>query len=668
MAILKQVGNRLVREYDGEKLWIEPWGENGLRVRATKNFKMEEENWALLESESNAQITIDGQNALVINGKITAQVLDNGKILFYRDGKTLLLEEYLRTEAAYGGFNSLLKVDARELRPILGGDYQLAMRFESNRKEKLFGMGQYQQDILNLKGSTLELAQRNSQASVPFVLSDQGYGFLWNNPAIGRVTFGTNVTEWSSLSTKQLDYWITAGDTPAEIMHSYSQVTGLPPMMPEYAMGFWQCKLRYRTQEELLEVAREYHRRGIPLSVLVIDYFHWPNQGTWDFDRKYWPDPKGMVAELKEMGIELMVSIWPTVDANCENYQEMLEQGLLVGTDRGVRTQMQFLGNETFYDATNPEARAYVWNKVKNHYYDLGIRTYWLDVAEPEYSVYDFDLYRYAIGSNLQVGNIYPALYAKGFYDGLVSAGETKPLNLLRCAWAGSQRYGALVWSGDIHSSFESMRDQFAAGLNMAVAGIPWWTTDIGGFNGGYPDDPAFRELLIRWFEYGTFCPVMRLHGYRLPYEDPMSNEVGGGMCDSGAPNEIWSFGEKAYPILKEHIELRERLRPYIRRLMKDAHEKGTPPMRPMFYDYPEDKNCWDVEDAYMFGPNLLIAPVMYAGMKQRDVYLPEGSEWIEVSTGKHWDGGSTAAVSLSLDHIPVFTNSESMLSVFRKG
>lgn len=668
MAILKQVGNRLVREYDREKLWIEPWGENGLRVRATKNFKMEEENWALLESESNAQITIDGQNALVINGKITAQVLDNGKILFYRDGKTLLLEEYLRTEAAYGGFNSLLKVDARELRPILGGDYQLAMRFESNRKEKLFGMGQYQQDILNLKGSTLELAQRNSQASVPFVLSDQGYGFLWNNPAIGRVTFGTNVTEWSSLSTKQLDYWITAGETPAEIMHSYSQVTGLPPMMPEYAMGFWQCKLRYRTQEELLEVAREYHRRGIPLSVLVIDYFHWPNQGTWDFDRKYWPDPKGMVAELKEMGIELMVSIWPTVDANCENYQEMLEQGLLVGTDRGVRTQMQFLGNETFYDATNPEARAYVWNKVKNHYYDLGIRTYWLDVAEPEYSVYDFDLYRYAIGSNLQVGNIYPALYAKGFYDGLVSAGETKPLNLLRCAWAGSQRYGALVWSGDIHSSFESMRDQFAAGLNMAVAGIPWWTTDIGGFNGGYPDDPAFRELLIRWFEYGTFCPVMRLHGYRLPYEDPMSNEVGGGMCDSGAPNEIWSFGEKAYPILKEHIELRERLRPYIRRLMKDAHEKGTPPMRPMFYDYPEDKNCWDVEDAYMFGPNLLIAPVMYAGMKQRDVYLPEGSEWIEVSTGKHWDGGSTAAVSLSLDHIPVFTNSESMLSVFRKG
>ncbi len=196
MAILKQVGNRLVREYDREKLWIEPWGENGLRVRATKNFKMEEENWALLESESNAQITIDGQNALVINGKITAQVLDNGKILFYRDGKTLLLEEYLRTEAAYGGFNSLLKVDARELRPILGGDYQLAMRFESNRKEKLFGMGQYQQDILNLKGSTLELAQRNSQASVPFVLSDQGYGFLWNNPAIGRVTFGTNVTEW----------------------------------------------------------------------------------------------------------------------------------------------------------------------------------------------------------------------------------------------------------------------------------------------------------------------------------------------------------------------------------------------------------------------------------------------------------------------------------------
>ena len=192
-----------------------------------------------------------------------------------------------------------------------------------------------------------------------------------------------------------------------------------------------------------------------------------------------------MVEELKEMGIELMVSIWPTVDSQYENYNEMLEKGYLVSTDRGLRTQMQFLGNETFYDATNPEAREYVWDKVKKHYYDLGIHTFWLDVAEPEYSVYDFDLYRYHMGSNLQVGNMYPLLYAKGFYNSMVSEGDNGPLNLIRCAWAGSQRYGTLVSSGDIDSSFKSLRSQVAAGLNMAMAGIPWWTTDIGGFNDG---------------------------------------------------------------------------------------------------------------------------------------------------------------------------------------
>lgn len=666
MAILKQVGNRLVREYDLEKLWIEPWGKNGLRVRATKHFQMEDQDWALLPSDASAQITIDGQKAEITNGKITAKIAASGKITFWRADGTLLLEEYLRQESS-DEFSSLLKIDARELRPIMGGDYSLTMRFESNRKERLFGMGQYQQDMMNLKGTSLELAQRNSQASVPFVLSDLGYGFLWNNPAIGRATFGTNRTEWCAASTKQMDYWITAGDTPAEIMHSYSEVTGRPPMMPEYAMGFWQCKLRYRTQEELLEVAREYKRRGIPLSVIVIDYFHWPNQGTWDFDKEYWPDPKAMVDELREMGIELMVSIWPTVDSRCENYQEMLEHGYLVGTDRGVRTQMQFLGNETFYDATNAGAREYVWNKAKEHYYDLGIRTYWLDVAEPEYSTYDFDLYRYSMGSNMQVGNIYPAMYAKGFYDGLVAAGETEPLNLLRCAWAGSQRYGALVWSGDIHSSFESMRNQFAAGLNMAVAGIPWWTTDIGGFNGGWTDDEDFHELLIRWFQYGTFCPVMRLHGYRLPYQPPVSNEVGGGMCDSGAANEIWSFGDEAYPILKEHIELRERLRPYIRGLMRQAHEDGTPPMRPVFYDYPEDKLTWDLEDEFMFGPNLLVAPVMYAKMTERSVYLPAGKQWINVETGDVYEGGQTVTVPTKLESIPVFANCQEVVSYFKK-
>lgn len=666
MAIIKEEQNRIIREYDGEKLWIEAWGKNGIRVRGSViNSVDTTKDWALLPQHTTASICIQGKAAELKNGKLTAKLEENGKISFYRTDGKLLLEEYKRTEDSTGAFHSLLKIESREFKPIIGGNYKLTQRFESIPNEKLYGMGQYQQSLFNLKGVSLELAQRNSQASVPFLLSDQGYGFLWNNPAIGKAVLGTNITEWTAESTKQLDYWVTAGDEPSEIVTDYMDATGHAPMMPDYAMGFWQCKLRYQTQEELLQVAREYKRRGIPLSVIVIDFFHWPNQGTWDFDKTYWPDPKAMVEELKEMGIELMVSVWPTVDSNSPNYEEMKENGYLTHTERGVRTQMIFLGNETFYDTTNPDARKYVWDKCKQNYYNLGIKTFWLDVAEPEYTTYDFENYRYHLGSNLEVGNIYPSMYAKGFYDGLREAGEEKPINLLRCAWAGSQRYGALVWSGDINSTFECMRRQVIAGLHMAIAGIPWWTTDIGGFNNGNPDDKEFRELLIRWFEYGTFCPVMRLHGYRIPHREPLSLELGGGMCDSGADNEIWSFGEEATPILEKFIKIREKMKDYIKQAMKDCHELGIPPMRPLFYDYPNDQKTWGVEDEFLFGDSMLVAPVLYENTVKREVYLPAGSKWTEVETQTEYEGGKYVEVCTPIDSIPVFVKDKTILNIF---
>ena len=189
----------------------------------------------------------------------------------------------------------------------------------------------------------------------------------------------------------------------------------------------------------------------------------------------------------------------------------------------------------------------------------------------------------------------------------------------------------------------------------MAMAGIPWWTTDIGGFHGGNPKDPAFRELLIRWFEYGTFCPVMRLHGYREPLKDPMGTE-GGAACVSGADNEVWSFGDEAYEICKVYLGLRESLKPYITELMEAAHERGTPVMRPLFYDFPEDKNAWEVEDQYMFGPDMMVAPVLYAGMRKRTVYFPEGREWKDFFTGEVYQGGSIEEVEAPIDRLPVFT------------
>ncbi|WP_017210697.1 TIM-barrel domain-containing protein [Clostridium beijerinckii] len=656
LGYFEEKDGALCYRYDAERLIIMPWGPNSLRIKSTKGPDMPMEDWALIEPKpSNAKISIEEYSAKIVNGKITAVINQIGKLEFYNQKGELLLEEYVRNRKdMYSSTCSSLEVEGREFKPIIGGDYHLSMRFVSNPDEKIYGMGQYQQPFLDVKGADLELAHRNSQASVPFALSSLGYGFLWNNPAVGRVNFGKNITTWEAYSTKKLDYWITAGDTPAEIEEAYADATGKVPMMPKYAMGFWQCKLRYQTQEELLEVAREYKKRNLPISVIVVDFFHWPLQGEWKFDQTYWPDPDAMIKELKDMGIELMVSIWPTVDYRSENFDEMMNKGLLVRTDKGFRICMNFMGNTIHYDPTNPEAREYVWQKAKKNYYDKGVKIFWLDEAEPEYSVYDFENYRYHLGPNVQVGNIYPMMYAKTFFDGMKAEGQEGIINLLRCAWAGSQRYGALVWSGDIHSSFKSLRNQFAAGLNMGLAGIPWWTTDIGGFFGGHIDDPDFHEVLIRWFEYGTFCPVMRLHGYRWPFK-PQYGTTGGAECVSGADNEVWSYGDKVYEICKKYLKIREAMTPYITTLMEEAHKKGTPVMRPMFYDFPEDKLCWENESQYMFGPNILVAPIMEKGQTEREVYLPAGSNWTNAWTKEKMEGGKTILVDAPIDQIPLF-------------
>lgn len=666
MAFTKE-GSALVYTFDDETLVIEGWGENSLRVRASKVSPLPRRDWALTEDvPREASVEVNAQGASVTNGKIKALVSEGGALSFFNSEGKLLLREYSRNRRDIFAENcSALQIEARELRPVPGtDDFRLTARFETaDNSERVYGMGQYQMPYLNLKGCDLELAQRNSQASVPFFLSSRGYGFLWNNPAVGRAVFGKNITSFEALSTDILDYWITAGDTPSQIEEQYAAVTGTVPMMPDFAMGFWQCKLRYQTQDELLSVAREYKRRGLPISVIVVDFFHWPLEGDWMFDPVYWPDPDAMIRELDEMGITLMVSIWPTVDRRCSRYREMLEKGLLVRSDRGVRVTM---GNNTvFFDATNPAARGYVWSVCKKNYYDKGVHIFWLDEAEPEFSTYDFDNYRYYLGPVAKVGNSYPVFYAKAFFDGMKAAGQRNIINLLRCAWAGSQKYGALVWSGDIASTFASFRNQVAAGLNMALAGIPWWTTDIGGFHGGNPDDPAFRELFARWFEYGAFCPVMRLHGDRVPRQKPLGT-TGGAACASGGANEVWSFGDEDYEICKKYLALRERLRPYIARQMKAAHEKGTPVMRPLFYDFPDDSTAWECEDAYMFGPDLLVSPVTEAGMRERTVTLPAGEEWTHVWSGSRYKGGGEVTVAAPLDEIPVFTRNEALLPLFR--
>ena len=645
-------GNSLVFRNNGETLVLTPWNENTLRVRSAMMSEVEDTRWALLDPtwDGDAPITIEDTTASITCGKLTATITvegwhERGRIIFTNQhGKVLLSERDCEGAVA---------ARARHFQPNGGGDHKLTAYFNGQEGEHIYGMGQYQQEELDLKYTTLELAHRNSQASVPFYMSSRGYGFLWHNPAVGSVTFGKNYTVWQAQSTKQLDYLMIAGDTPAEISLAYARATGFAPMMPDSLTGLWQCKLRYWHQEQVLEVAREYKRRGLPIDVIVVDFFHWPKMGDYRFDPEFFPDPKAMCDELKALGVTCMVSVWPQVSLESENYHEMRRQNLLVHSEYGEQIGMRFGGDSMFYDATNPRARKYVWDKCKQNYWDKGVRIFWLDEAEPEYGTYDYSCYRYSTGPALQTGNQYPQAFSRGFYDGMRAEGMENPVNLVRCAWAGSQRYGALVWSGDIGSSWEFLRLQVCAGLNMGIAGIPWWTTDIGGFHGGRIADEGFRELLIRWFQWGAYCPVMRLHGDRQPFTEVRAKD-GSLREHSGADNELWSFGEEAYEILRKYLFVREGLRGYTHQVMEEAHLAGKPVLRPMFYEFPEDETCYGLKDQYLYGSRYLVAPVMEPGARERSVYVPAG-KWRNVDTDEILRSrGSRFILPAPLDVMPV--------------
>ena len=654
----------------GETVQVDAWGR-GIRVRAVRGGEPEDRDHALLADSATApqETSVSGAVARLSTGK-TVVVAEEEEYYDWSTGfGTSRL--HLRFEDANGtrllediGDGGALKLTPREYRDRDGRGTSLRVCFQSHPDERLVGMGMYQQEMLDLKGSTLELAHRNSQSSVPFVLSSHGYGFLWNLPAVGRVVFGTNRTEWHAELAPQVDYWVVAGDTPLDIADAYAEATGRAPMMPEYGLGFWQSRLRYWNQDQLLEVAREYRRREIPLDVIVADFFHWPEMGDWRFEDEFWPDPTAMVDELRDLGVELMVSVWPQVSAGSENFARLRDENMLVTTRRGIDVQYFFDGRYTrFLDVTEPRARAFLRERLTHNYGRHGIRLFWLDEAEPEYGVYDFDHYRYAAGPGAEVTNLYPRDFVRAVAEEPIDSGQAPEVSLVRAAWAGSQRYGALVWSGDIHSSFADLRAQIAAGIHMGAAGIPWFTTDIGGFGGGDPEDPAFRELLVRWFQLGAFSPVMRLHGDRRP-STPVHTAGGERRLNTGSGNEVWSFGSEVEPILVSYIALREDLRAYTRAAMRAAHESGAPVMRGMFFEFPDDPATWTICDQFLFGPDILVAPVTGAGARTRSVYLPAGASWTEASTGATFEGGQTVEAAAPLEVIPVFARTADALAL----
>ncbi|MFR8004019.1 MAG: TIM-barrel domain-containing protein [Hydrogeniiclostridium sp.] len=633
----------------GEIVRISACGKNCIRFQASPSGKLLDQDWTLLPGKAEARAWEEENRAVLETGSMRAELYRNGKTVYYREGRKVLEEKSELTFDA--GF--------RNYRNKASDLWSARITFEANEEEHFYGLGHEANNCFDMKGCTVDLRHLNAKCAIPFVYSSLGYGFLWNQPSTGRCELARNRTRWTSDSTRQVDY-VVMGGGPKEVAGLLADLTGHAPQMPEWATGFWQCKLRYETQDQLLEVARKYKELGIPLSVIVIDYFHWTEQGDYKFDPKYWPDPKKMTEELHDMGVKLMVSMWPTINEHSENYRHMLENNMLIRTVSGSNRVFDFYGPQAEIDPTNPETRAYVWKRLKENYIDNGVDCLWFDEAEPEIHPEHFDNLILSIGNGSEVGLLYPYYYAQLVYDGMQEMGRDDIVTLSRCAYLGAQKFGALVWSGDIPSTFQSLKAQIQSGLNMSVCGIPWWTTDIGGFYGGDIESDEFRELIVRWFQYGVFCPVMRLHGSRNGHD--RTRDI---LEPTGGDNEIWSFGERNFPILKDLIMLRERLRPYIAKHMAIASETGVSVMRPLFFDYPEDSVVYNVGDEYMFGDDILFAPISARGQTKRSVYLPEG-EWVLTRNHVTYQGGAWYEVSAEIDEFIAFVRKGAeVLSVF---
>jgi alpha-D-xyloside xylohydrolase len=663
------------REIDGgvelvlgaETLRVQAWGRDAIRVQGAIDGAFAPVPDALVADRPGAAVVESGPNeARVMAGGLVAVLTAGGHLSFRRaGGRSPLLSEPV-VDPLMGSQNEL----GRAYRRLDGGDYAVTVTFEAHHDERLYGLGQHANGRLDLKGCVIELEHRNAEIAIPALLSSRGYGMFWNLPSLGRVELAANHTRWVADRAAQIDYFVYAGDRPGDILASYYELTGQPRPLPAWTTGFWQSRTRYVSQDELMGVAREHWRRNLPLSVILVDYFHSEHFGDWTWRADDWPDPVGMIRELAEHGCRLMVSVWPHLNPRSPNAARFRDAGWLVRWRDGTPATFRFAdldakdGTDLYlYDATNPDARAAIWSAVKASYIDLGARAIWVDACEPELTA-DALHRRYVEaqfhrGPGETVAGLFPLLATQAMRDGLDAQGDDDAVLMVRSGWAGSQRLGAIVWSGDTLSSWGSLHDQVKAGLGMMLSGVPWWNSDIGGFIGGDIADDDFRELLVRWFQYGAFCPVMRLHGLRGTTfsEDDFTA--------SGDANEVWSFGERAYGILRGLLFFRERLRPYLDAQLAAA-VSGPPPMRPLWFDDPSDEEAFAVEDQFLVGPDLVVAPVLEPGATSRRLYLPRGSRWRDPWTGAVHDGGAWITVDAPLEQVPFLVRVDGMIDIDR--
>ena len=556
----------------------------------------------------------------------------------------------------------------RDRRPTDPEFYVVGANFASPDDEHYYGLGENQEGFLDHRGHAVYCWQNYTSPAgptscVPFLVTNKGYGLVWDNPSKTTIEPGFNEqTRWTSEVGDRVSFFVIAGKTADEIYEGYRLLTGPTPMLPKAAYGYIQCKQRYASQAEVMAVANGYRERHLPADVIVVDWFYYTKMGQMDLDPKFWPDPAAMNEQLHEMGFQTMISVWPRFVPNDRFYAELLRKGWFIHLADGTPIDgLPYDRAGSDIDTTNPDAAKWYWKTIRDNIISKGFDSLWADETEPDLPPDGAYLH---IGPGTQFFNVYPLLHTAALYNGFR---EDEPgrraLILSRDAYLGVQRNGTIVWSSDIYPTWDTLRRQIPTGLDFAASGITYWSNDTGGWQylpqehhpehpplldpsdaranvGGYDDYP---ELYTRWFQFATFLPIFRTHGSRLQ-------------------NEVWSYGKQAEPILEKYLRLRYELMPYIYSLGYKTWLTGAPILRALPLDFPEDPKVADLRDEYMLGPAFLVAPVTEQGATSRRVYLPAGADWYNYWTNERLKGGQSVSVAAPIDTIPLFVRAGSIV------
>jgi alpha-glucosidase (family GH31 glycosyl hydrolase) len=554
-----------------------------------------------------------------------------------------------------------------------GRKYKLTSSFYSPEDENIYGLGQHQQNWMNHRSKVVRMwhntegeggKMRGEEIAIPFLITNKNYGFIFDNASKTRVFAGIdNTTRWEAEIGDGLSYFFIYGKEVKDIYASYRELIGTTPLPPKGALGYIQCKQKYQNQNELLDAARRYREKKYPLDYLVVDWYHWDILGDMDFNAKYWPDPKRMNDELNNLNISTMISCWPRYRPESKNFDVLEKNGWFMRDSSG-RTEMPQDRRGGLIDITNPKGACWYWNKIKTNYVSKGFDSYWLDESEPDTDPHGFFFYE---KSGNEIFNFYPYLHSKNVYTNHRKDLTNRCLILTRSSYLGAQQWGTTFWSGDIHSNWDVLERQIPAGLNFCASGMPYWSSDIGGWD-IYPfdpnrprvdkkdlliysedvpekvkDAPDFQELYVRWFQFGAFCPTFRAHGGR-------------------ENNEVWSYGTEVEKILVRYLKLRYALMPYIYSNAYITTQTGLPIMRPLFIDFMKDPAIADIKDEFMFGESLLVAPVVKQGQQEREVYLPAGVNWYNFWTNEKISGSRKVKIKAPVEILPLLVKEGTIL------